>query len=104
MTLRQVFEARVFADERQLHHAYGTVALLADDDLRDALRIRRRRILILIDIVAIDEGDDVGVLLEGAGLSKVGELWPVVSARLGRAAELRQHDDRDAQLFREALQ
>ena len=55
-------------------------------------------------ILAVDEHDDVGVLLERARLAQVRQLRPVIGARLRRAAQLRQHDDRHAQLLGEPLQ
>src|SRR3989442_5831106 len=48
---------------------------------------------------SVDEHDNVGILLEGARLAKVGELGPVIGPRLGCAAQLRQRDDRDVQLL-----
>ena len=36
-------------------------------------------------LLAVDEHDDVGVLLEGARLAQVGQLRPMIGARFGRA-------------------
>src|SRR5580704_1666622 len=99
----QVLEARELADERELYNPGRTVALLGDDQLRHALRVGGRLALVHVHVLAVDERDDVGVLLEGAGLSKVGELRTMVGARLGRAAQLREQDDRYAQFLRESL-
>src|SRR2546423_6656108 len=73
----EVLESCELADERELHDPGRTVALLGDDQLGDALRIGGRLALVGVHVLAVDEDDDVGVLLEGAGLSEVGELWPV---------------------------
>jgi replicative DNA helicase len=54
--------------------------------------------------VFIDDTPGVGILLERAGLAKVRQLRTLVGARLGRARELRQDDDRNAELFGENLQ
>ena len=59
------------------------VALLADDDLGDALGfLVRLAVGVAVLLLAEDEHDDVGVLFEGAGLAQVGELRPVIGARL----------------------
>src|SRR5690606_20675278 len=63
----QVVEAGVLAEELQLHGAGRAVTLLADDDLGQALV---RRVLVVV-LVAVDEHDDVGVLLDGAGFAQV---------------------------------
>src|SRR5919108_4805490 len=75
-----VVEARVFLLEVQLHGAGGTIALLADDHLGDALDalVRLRVHRPVVELLAINEADDVGVLLDGAGLAQVGELGPPV--------------------------
>src|SRR5687768_15097149 len=56
-----VLEPRVLADEGELDGPDGPVPLLADDDLRDALVGR----VFVVDLVAVDEEDHVGVLLQG---------------------------------------
>src|SRR4051812_924426 len=76
-SVREVLEPGVFLDERELGGADRPVALLADDDLGGALGILRDiAVGVAILLLAIDEHDDVGVLLEGAGLAQVGELRP----------------------------
>ena len=53
----------------------------------------------------MDEGDDVGILLDGAGFAQIGEhRLLVASALLRGTAELRERDDRDVEFFRERLQ
>src|SRR6266498_3317291 len=59
----QVLETGEPALERQLDVADGAVALLADDDLGDAGLLG---LVLVVDLVAVDEHDDVGVLLDGA--------------------------------------
>ena len=41
-------------------------------------------------VFAVDEGYHVGVLLDAAALTQVGQERPVVQALFGRAAELRE--------------
>src|SRR5256885_3279359 len=93
---REVVEPRVFLLEEQLHGAGGPVALLPDDELRQALEA-----LVglgvggaVVELLTIDEADHVGVLLDGARLPQVGELRPAVlaAALLRRARQpLRVH-------------
>ena len=95
----------MFLDEGELGGADGTVALLADDDLGDPLgRLVRLAVRVAILLFAEDEHDDVGVLLEGAGLAEVGELRAVVGARFGGARQLRERDDRNLQLLGQPFQ
>src|SRR5205085_3314507 len=61
--------------EDELEVADGAVALLADDDLGDALLLG----ILVVDLVAVDEGHEVGVLLDRSRLAEVGELWTVVA-------------------------
>jgi hypothetical protein len=76
------------------------VAVLGDDDVRLALALG----LLVVVLVAVDEGDEVGVLLDRAGLAQVGEHGALVGARLDAAVELRERDDRALQLAGEDLQ
>ena len=59
-----------------------------------------------IVVVAIDEDDRVGVLLDGAGLAQIAELGALVfgGAGLDRAVQLGERDDRHAHLLGELLQ
>src|SRR5262245_36920253 len=56
--VRQVLETRELAEERQAHRADRPVALLADDDLGDALVGAVR----VVHLVAIDEQDEICIL------------------------------------------
>jgi hypothetical protein len=54
---------------------------------------------------AVDEGDDVGVLFDGAGFAEVGEERLLVAAALlGGAGELREREDGDVQFFGERFE
>src|SRR4030095_12489342 len=59
---REVLESRVFAEECQAHGADRPVALLADDDFGDSFFLRFG----VVHLVAIDEQDNVRVLLDRA--------------------------------------
>src|SRR5262249_52595139 len=71
----QVVEAGARGGEAREHLAGGAVALLGDDQLGDALRVGGLRVVVL---VAVDEDDHVGVLLDGARLAQIGELGALV--------------------------
>src|SRR5256885_15348966 len=94
--------------EEQLHGARGAVALLADDQLGESLDalVGLRVHGTVVELLAVDEADDVGVLLDRARLPQVGELRTAVlaPALLGRARQLRQRHDGDVELFRERLE
>src|SRR5690606_636179 len=65
---RQILEAGVLPQEAQTHGANWPVTLLANDDFGDTLV----RSVFVIHFVTVDEGDDIGVLLDGAGFAQVG--------------------------------
>src|SRR5215475_3920034 len=99
--LGPIFEGRVLRDEGELHHAGGTVALLADDDVGHAL------VLFSLQPVAIrpvQEEDEVGVLLEGARFAQVGELGLLALPALHRARELGERDHRHIELLGQRLE
>src|SRR5262245_61647876 len=58
----------------------------------------------VVVIVAVEEADQIRVLLDGAGFAKVREDRALVRALLRSARELRDADHRDAQLAGEDLQ
>src|SRR5574342_1109963 len=95
IAVRPVVEARVLLFEIQLHRSRGTVALLADDQLGqslDAVAVLVGRSL--VHLRAIDEADQIGVLLDGAGLAQIGELRAaaLAGALLGGPRQLGQRD------------
>src|SRR5437867_2685511 len=100
---RVVVEARVLLLEEELDRSRRAVALLPHDELRDPLDafVRLGIDRAVVELLAIDEAHDVGVLLDGSGLAQVRELRaPVLAAALLRGArELRQGDHRNVQLL-----
>src|SRR5439155_8785696 len=73
------------------------VAVLREDQFGLAL-------LLVIGVVAMDEHDDVAVLLERARFAEIGQLRALVGARLRVPVQLRQRQDRDLELLRQELQ
>src|SRR5438105_8389528 len=94
----EVGEAREAAEERELDAADGAVPLLADDDLGPALRLFLVR---KVHLVAVDEKDHVGVLLDRARLAQVRHHGAPVVTLLDRARELRERDHRHLELLGE---
>ena len=60
----------------------------------------------VVDLVAVDERDQVGVLLDRARLAQVAHVGPALVgiALLGAAVELRERHHRDVELLREHLE
>ena len=86
----QVFEAGVVGEIGQLDAAGGAVALLGDDDLGLAFEVF---VLAVVVLLAVDEADYVGVLLDGTGLAEVAEQRLFVAAALlAGTGELRECD------------
>src|SRR5436190_15823354 len=87
--------------EDELEVADGAVALLADDDLGDALLLG----VLVVDLVTVDECHEIGILLDRSRLAEVGELRAVVAgALLGAAGELGERNHRKVQLLRDRLE
>src|SRR5713226_470758 len=95
----QVVEPRVVAAELELDHAGRAVAVLGHDHLGDA-----RPLLGFIVLGPIKKHYNVTVLFNAPALSQVAQNRSLVRALLGSSAQLRDGDDRDAQLACQALQ
>ena len=95
-----VLETGEPAQEREIDLADGTVALLADDDFSLPLVLA----LLVVDLVAIDEQDQVRILLDRAGLTQVGHHRALVLTILEAPVELRARHHRHHQLLCECLQ
>src|SRR3954451_13716314 len=73
-----VGELRVARQEREDHLAHGPVAVLGDDDVGLAGTLR----VAVVVLVAVDEHDEVRILLDLARLAQVREQWLLVRPRL----------------------
>src|SRR5207245_1803069 len=99
-TPRHVGETGVVVEERQLDGARRAVAVLRHDDLgRSPVGSLR-----VVELLAVDEHHDVGVLLQAPALAKIGELRPLVGSHLQVARELRERDDGYLELAGQDLQ
>src|SRR5690349_16809515 len=121
----KVLEFRRLMREPQRHLADRAVALLGDEHFRRAMHLLEPRLPILIpQIVALialfwaarrlaareiiflaeDEHHHVGVLLDRARFTQVGEHRPLVVALLDGARQLRERYNRDVQFLRQRFQ
>src|ERR1700675_3992540 len=94
-------EGRVLGNEGHLHLAGRPIALLADDDVGDPLAVVG---LQPVALGTVEEEDDVGILLEGARLAKVGELGLLALAGFDRSGKLGEGDDGHIDLLGERLE
>ncbi len=70
--------------ENQVHCAHGAVTLLGDDQFGQAAQVFA---LPVVDLFTEDEGDEIGILLDGARFAQVAELRTVIAlAGFHRAA------------------
>src|SRR5436853_7746545 len=82
----EVREAGGIVQEREVEFPDWSIALLGNDDLGFAAKLG---IVLLVDLFAKDKHNNVGVLLDGAGLAEIAELRTMVAAAtFGSAAEL----------------
>lgn len=83
---RQIFEGGKFVQKGEFNGAGRAVTLLADDDFGRAFVGVVFRLV--VDLVTIDEGDDVRVLFNGAGLAQVCHLRAAVGTFFDPAVKL----------------
>jgi hypothetical protein len=82
--------------ERQFDHPGGAVTLFGNDDFGHTWLFTG---IFGVILIAVDEHDDVGVLLNGARLAQIAHHGTFVWALLHAAVELRQGDDRTLQFL-----
>src|SRR6266851_1778665 len=95
----QVVEPRVVAAELELDHSGRAVPVLGHDHLSDA-----RPLFGFIVLGPIKKHYNVTVLFNAPALSQVAQNRSLVRALLGSSAQLRDGDDRNAQLTRQPFQ
>ena len=98
-TAREVHELGVALEEREHDVADRPVAVLGDDHVG----LARALGVAVVVLVAVDEHDDVGVLLDLPRLAQVRELRLRRRPLLGRPRELGDRDDRHLELAGEDL-
>src|SRR5260370_20112849 len=89
----KILEAHELLEEGEGNIAGGAVALLGDMNFQNAFVLAR-----LVHFRPVQEHDRVGVLLDGAGLAKVGQSRLVIGAVFGAAVDLSQGHDGNLQL------
>ena len=60
--------------------------MLGDDDLGEVALVFRD--VVVVETLAINEEYEVAILLESAGLTKIGKLRPMIRSFLGFSAQL----------------
>ena len=90
---REVLEPGQVLEEGQLDAAGRAIAVLGHDDLGQA-----RLVVDIIVVGSMEQEHNVGVLLDGPGLAKVGHAGPAVLAALHGPVELGQGNHRHVQL------
>ena len=81
----EAHEAQPLGVEVELDFAYWAITVLGDDEVGDVLELG---VIWLVVAWPVNKGDDVGVLLNRARFTQVGQLWHWRGARLHRAAQL----------------
>src|SRR6195952_5744340 len=98
-SVSHVDEARVVALEADGDVAGGAVAVLGPDDVG----LAGAGGLLLVDVLAVQQHHDVGVLLDRARLAQVAHHRALVGALLGTTVELGERDDRHVELLGQQL-
>src|SRR5260221_1382569 len=102
VALKHIGEAGGIVQKGQIELADRTVALLGDDDFGTAFEVW---VILLVDLLAKDKHNNVGVLLNRPGFAQIGELRPVVAApAFGSTAELRQGEDGNLEFLGDGFQ
>src|ERR1700684_3295703 len=96
-----VIEPRKFAAPRQVRSPSWTVTVLSDNDLGVRFHVIRH---VAVDLGAVQEQHNVGVLLQRSRLTKVGHHWTLIGALFKFSRELRQRDYRTFELSRQDLE
>ena len=85
--------------EEQFFFSNGTVAMFTDENVCNSLAFR----VLIVDVFAIDEHHDIGILLDRTALAEIGQHRNRRFSGLDGATELRECNHRDIQLFRQRL-
>src|SRR5882672_1432339 len=97
---RVVLELGVLAEERELNVTGRAVALFGDDDVRDTLACG----VLVVHFFAIDQENEVAILLQGSALSQIRHHRLLLLPLLDAAVQLRQRDHRHLQFLGQRLQ
>ena len=99
LLFRNIHKPGQFRFPTKIYGSDRAVTLFRDNNLR---RVRVIRIFIIV-IITVQEHNNVGILLDRSGLSKVRKHRPVIRSRLAGTGKLGQGDHRNAQLPRDRL-
>ncbi len=86
----KILKRCVSTHKRKLHIINGTIPLLANDDLSCTM-ISRSLAFIgrKIHLGTMNKANDIGVLFDGAGLTKIRKDWTMIIPAFNRATQLR---------------
>ena len=93
---RKILKFRLRVNEPELSSSRWAVSLLSDDDLSYSWLFAGLFGLVLI---AVDEHDEICILLNGTRLAKIAHHGAFISSLLNPSIELRQRNYRASQLF-----
>src|SRR3989344_2211835 len=100
VVLVEALEGGALFIEKELHLAHGSVSVFCDNDIGDIFSVGVRP----LPVFPINKKHDIGVLLDGSRLSKIGKFWYLGIAGLNSTRELRDCKNWDIELPGEALQ
>src|SRR5690348_8882610 len=86
VAFRVVLETSILSDEGQGDRAGGPIALFLNNDFRFAFDVL---VAFVIDLFAVNEHDDISILLDGAGFSEIRHLRLSASAIFDFSIKLR---------------
>src|SRR5277367_3225226 len=95
LSVGEVLKACAFRQVSEMNRSCRAVALFGDDDLSFILGVRIGLAVFITVVIrlAMNEGDDVGVLLDRSRFAEIGEHRLLVAAALLRGtAQLRKRD------------
>src|SRR5579859_3498458 len=102
----QILKAGGVLQESQLQASSWTIALLGDDDLGYAFDLGRNLLAAHVVLLAENESDHVGVLLDRSRFAQIGKLWTLLAlaTTLGSAAQLRERNHGNAKFLSQRLE
>ena len=95
-------KAEKFRMEVEFDFSNWPMAVLCDDKFGNVGWFKIGFVLVIV-VNAMEKGDKVGVLLDGAGLAKVGENWARIFATRDGTGKLGESDDWDFELACESF-
>src|SRR5579875_2014099 len=96
----QISKTRLRGEKAHRNLPDRSIAVLGEDNVSDILSVGVR----VVQFLAVDEHDDIGILFDTSAFAEVAQHWAVILACLDRAAELAERDHRDIQFACQGLE